>query len=792
MEKPMSRYGKVVIHKKDSTKKNIKIYKCDLEDMKVKSILIQLSIFCFGWLYGAVSIFGNFNPLGIACIAAFLGREMKFYTVLLAVFLGYMSNNIFRVEIYVIAICICIAAETFPFFGKLTLLKYKGIIGGVGIFIGVMGGLLIDGLSTFVVVRGLIEAVCVIGFCEIMKKSLVLFDGGINKKILNEDDIVCLGTIGIVSVSSLCAMGKAGLYTGIILGTCFILICAFKAGTQAVAVGVIVGLFLMLLQVITKEVFIIISVAVLMAGVFNKKKIYTIVALFLGAIIPSFYLGVLPTFSLLGVSILGSILFLIMPKRFLNSINTYQNHKEEFGNGDYFIKIKELMQIKLNAFAEVFGSLAKTFEIQEFSEKISPKDAIEVIDKVSRNVCESCEMSPYCWEKKEYNTYEGIHYLIGAVNEKGEAETQDFTDWIKENCIKKRELLTFSNMYGREHKNNLIWENRLNNCRKILKEQLICVEQIVKEVTFNSVFQPVFYESFAKEIKKKLEGRNIKVEKTYVAATDKDGFSVSITKDACYGNKQCKTDILPVVSSVLGKRITSLEKECVINETGNCVICYKEQKGYRLKTAVAAVKEKGSETSGDTYYHDEIDEKKGILVLCDGMGTGILAAKESGKAVSLIRSFVKAGFPLDIAIKSLNSVLSVDKREDMYTTMDVCSIDLYSGEAEIIKNGGASVFVIKDEKIKVIRSSSLPMGILKDWQGDATGFRLKRGDIIIMVTDGVTDSFGLDKEEIIISEVIEKKRKNLNELAAEILRIAINENGGSAKDDMTVLIGEIC
>ena len=791
MEKPLSSYGKVIVCKKNKVKRNLRKYKFEIEREKIKYILNQMCVCCFGYLCGTISIFGSFNPIGIACIATFLGSGIRFYIVLLATFLGYMTRPVFGVEIYVIAICFCIAIETFHFFKKSTTLKYKGIVGGIGVLVGVVGFLFINGVSTFIVVRGLAEAICIVGFCEIMKKSLFLFDGGISKKILNEGHIMCMGVMSVILIGAVSLMNGLGPYIGAVFGICFLLIGGFKAGIQVVALGALAGLFLMILQVITMENFIVICSATLLAGVFNEKRVYTVLAFFVGAVMPAFYINSLPTHSFMLGFVLGGILFLIMPTSFLDSINTYQNHKEEFESRDYFIKIKELMQIKLNAFAEVFGSLTNAFEVQEVPKKISLKDAMGVVEKISDNVCEQCNMWTKCWEEKDYATYEGIHNLIGAVNENGKAEIQNLTAWIKENCVKKEELINFSNMYGREYKNNLVWENRLNSYKKLLKEQLICVEQIIKEVPLNPVFQPVFYESTAKEIKEKLVKRGIKVEKVYVAVMGKEGFSVSITKSACYSNKQCKTDILPVVNSVIGKKLVLVERECTIDKNGTCTISYKEQRGYRLKTAVAAIKEKGSETSGDAYYYDETEEKKGILVLCDGMGSGVLAEKESSKGVNLVKGFVKAGFPLDIAMKSLNSVLGAGRSGDMYTTMDVCSIDLYSGETEIIKNGGASIFVVKDGKIKIVRSSSLPMGILKEWQGEVTCFELKRGDTIIMVTDGVTDSFGIENEEKGIVQALKKEDKNLNELATEILRLAMKENGGSAKDDMTVLIGKI-
>ena len=118
--------------------------------------------------------------------------------------------------------------------------------------------------------------------------------------------------------------------------------------------------------------------------------------------------------------------------------------------------------------------------------------------------------------------------------------------------------------------------------------------------------------------------------------------------------------------------------------------------------------------------------------------------------------------------------------------MDICAIDLYTGEGEFIKIGAWSTFLLRDNKVKVIPSSSLPMGMLKQVDLETTRRQLMNDDIILMVTDGVTDS------EAWLVKTLERCRlRNPQDIADYILKAAENQFDGLPKDDMTVLAARV-
>ena len=97
----------------------------------------------------------------------------------------------------------------------------------------------------------------------------------------------------------------------------------------------------------------------------------------------------------------------------------------------------------------------------------------------------------------------------------------------------------------------------------------------------------------------------------------------------------------------------------------------------------------------------------------------------------------------------------------------------------------------RDELVKVIESNALPIGIMPDIESEENIYSLNDGDFIIMLSDGITDSFGENPHGAICDLVSNMNTGNPQELADRILSEALNCNRHQAKDDMSVLVAGI-
>ena len=98
------------------------------------------------------------------------------------------------------------------------------------------------------------------------------------------------------------------------------------------------------------------------------------------------------------------------------------------------------------------------------------------------------------------------------------------------------------------------------------------------------------------------------------------------------------------------------------------------------------------------------------------------------------------------------------------------------------------------EDIDLISSSSLPVGILSDIKLDRKTTKVKYGDYIIMVSDGILDAGKNNNlgDNWLIYFLKNIKTTNPKEIADLILDRALEIQEGVVEDDMTVLVTKIC
>ena len=189
-----------------------------------------------------------------------------------------------------------------------------------------------------------------------------------------------------------------------------------------------------------------------------------------------------------------------------------------------------------------------------------------------------------------------------------------------------------------------------------------------------------------------------------------------------------------------------------------------------------------NQKSGDTHSIIKISEGKFLIALNDGMGSGERAEETSGTAISLVETFYKAGLKSEIVLPLVNKLLAFGE-EDNFTALDVGVIDLFSAKADFIKIGSPYSFIITKDTVKIIEGNSLPLGILEEMRPTVCKTELNPGDVILFVSDGITDAF--ESSSDLIYFLSTQKASNPKTLADNVLERALFLSGGIAKDDMT-------
>jgi stage II sporulation protein E len=150
--------------------------------------------------------------------------------------------------------------------------------------------------------------------------------------------------------------------------------------------------------------------------------------------------------------------------------------------------------------------------------------------------------------------------------------------------------------------------------------------------------------------------------------------------------------------------------------------------------------------------------------------------------VEVFSRLIKAGIGLDTALGLTNIALAVKSEDESLSTLDVAEIDLFSGEALILKAGAAPSFYTVSGRVRTVEPPSTPLGILNNVGFTRYHLQLRGGDMLVMVSDGMLGS----GSNWLRDEIKAARNPDPREFSKLLLDTARRKCGGNF-DDMTVV-----
>ena len=260
------------------------------------------------------------------------------------------------------------------------------------------------------------------------------------------------------------------------------------------------------------------------------------------------------------------------------------------------------------------------------------------------------------------------------------------------------------------------------------------------------------------------------------------------SKGRCITTKETAT----IIGNAIGKKVKPDEGSKNILTKDYETFIFVEDTTFKTLTGVAKVPRVGESVSGDNFSIMNLGTGDMIMTLSDGMGSGKLACEESESVVELLEQLIDAGFKEESAIKLINSILVSRSESQMFSTVDMSILNLYTGICDFIKIGASTTFIKRDNWVESICSTTLPVGMFNTVDFDGVSKKLYDGDFIVMVTDGVLDCIqGENKQEEVEHIIMSIKSRNPQDMADQILSRAMEYSDNEAIDDMTVLVAGV-
>ena len=377
------------------------------------------------------------------------------------------------------------------------------------------------------------------------------------------------------------------------------------------------------------------------------------------------------------------------------------------------------------------------------------------------------------------------NYIVGFDNTKVQA---------KEDLYKIVKAINYSYKVS---KINFIWKKKLDESKKNVSEQLKGVSQAISKMAEDIEKEVDTFIDKKREILKLLEQKEVKVKDIEIKEKSSGRYIIDIYTDVCENPDGTECDIkkiCKILSKVIEQKIIIQNQECGLRlNKSMCKFTYISDDKFNLQVGIAKSTKSGSPVSGDSSLHIKLQDGKYLLALSDGMGSGPEAMKSSKIAVKMLERLLAAGFEKDVSLKLINSTLSANTEEDMYATLDIEILDLFNGNMEFIKNGACPTYVKRGREVQLLKSVSLPTGILNDVDLVVYDYDLQDGDILVMCTDGVIDS---NKEylnkHLWLKYLLEDIEVNdAQKIADIIIGEAIDNDFGNQKDDMSVIVAKV-
>ena len=206
--------------------------------------------------------------------------------------------------------------------------------------------------------------------------------------------------------------------------------------------------------------------------------------------------------------------------------------------------------------------------------------------------------------------------------------------------------------------------------------------------------------------------------------------------------------------------------------------------GLTARMARVSLPEDEASACGDETGELRMPSGRVVYAVSDGMGSGEEASRESRAAIDLLFDQYRLGVEKELIYENVNRLLIARGEKEIYATLDAASIDLTTGEAEMVKFGAPPTCLVRGGNVRTLSGEALPCGIVDEARPFIRRIRLRQRDRLVFCTDGVYDLLGKDME----AELKKGSNQPLDRMAEALLMAA---KGKGQRDDMTVMVVEV-
>ena len=647
-------------------------------------------------------------------------------------------------------------------------------------------------------------------FYKIFVNALGLITNYNEKMAFSIEEVLASSLLASIALCALQDTQILGFSIRNVLSIFIVLVLGWKNGilvgtTAGATIGVTLGI------IANSEPMVVASYAIsgMIAGILNRfGKIGVICGFVLGNVVLSYVSnGLISNLIVFKEILIAGVALLAVPRNINLKIENIigENKFLPIGANRGLNKSKETVS-KLNNVSKMVNEMADTYkdvaatvvDEQDIKEKNKQTFIAELLNNIEN--------------MKENILYDSIE------NVEGEIVDEIFNKLLEKQFIKEKDLIKIlakNNNYvvgfGEDEekvdrdiekmtqainsayrigKMNFVWSARLKEEKQNFESQLKGVSKAISNIAKNldeENYAQELFDDKKEQIALILKQKEILLQEISITKKDGGRFNVEL-----YIEQNDRNDIKDIILNILNKVLE--EKMCVIEEKSvkkeNCTkYVFMSDDKYILDIGHSIAIKDNMPVSGDSILNTKLKDGKYLIAISDGMGSGPEARKSSQIVTSMLKRLLNSGFERNTSISLINSSL-LNVSDEVFATLDIAIIDLYKGTIEFIKNGACPTYIKNSKRTQVIKSRTLPTGVVKEVSADVFDKDIEENDLIVMVSDGILDSnIEYKNKELWVKYLIEDINiLNPQKVADIILNESIDNNFGKVKDDMSVIV----
>ncbi|AJY74946.1 stage II sporulation protein E [Paenibacillus beijingensis] len=616
---------------------------------------------------------------------------------------------------------------------------------------------------------------------------------------LKNEEIICLMIMLAAVMTGAVGWTVSGLSVEHILSRYMLLMFAFVGGAPlGASVGVVAGLILSLANLNAVVQMSLLAFSGLLAGLLREGgRMAVAFGMLLGTSILSVYIGnQSDVMDSTWESVAAAALFLLTPRSAVRTVARFVPGTSEHAKSqhEYAKRVREVTAQRVTQFSEVFRQLSRSFgQLVPLQEVKKEEEIGHFMNAVAERTCAGCHRKDMCWNAKFYDTYKLMTEMMTAVENGSYGGKKDTPKSWTVHCIKTPQVMAVLQQQYELYKHDLYWKKQIGESRQLVADQLSGVSQVMEDLAREITREGQTLHLQEEQIRDALESLGLSIHGLDIINLEEGNVEIEVYHTFARGFDESRKIIAPLLSDILGEPIAVKTERYPDKEGEPAMVLFGSAKEFEVETGIAGAAKGGDLLSGDSFSTVELGNGKFAVAISDGMGNGERARLESSTALTILQQLLQSGMDEKLAIKSVNSVLMLRSPDEIFATVDVALIDMYTAKTTFLKIGSTPSFIKRGGEVIEVTASNLPIGILQEIDIDLISMQLLPGDTLIMMTDGIYDAPGhaVNKELWMKRIIQEIDSDDPQQIADMMLERVVRHHKGNIVDDMTVVVARV-